>query len=158
MHLQYEHLIEVNDILNPLVLLLTREQLWRGLVLRAEDPESFVLGLDKCVVLERADNAISRELHFGQARVRDRVVFQPLHSVRYETAPTEEHAGGTLTMTIEEPQENRLFVRFAYLTSLQEDAVESSTRYSEFVKSAYREADLDTVRRIRALFEEGALD
>ncbi|MDR3400652.1 MAG: DUF1857 domain-containing protein, partial [Pandoraea sp.] len=38
-----------------------------------------------------------------------------------------------------------------------EDAATADTRYSEFVKSAYREADIDTIGQIRALAEQGAL-
>ena len=34
--LNFEHLVQVNDPLNPLAETLTREQLWQGLVLRAE--------------------------------------------------------------------------------------------------------------------------
>ncbi|VVE00555.1 hypothetical protein PAQ31011_02118 [Pandoraea aquatica] len=156
--MQYEHLIEVNDLLNPLTFALSRDQLWRGLVLRAEQPEAFVLGLDECTMLERTEDALSRELRFGETVVLDRVVFESMQSVRYETAATDAHAGGTLTMRIEEPNPTHLFVRFTYSTTLQEDAVTADTRYSEFVKSAYREADIDTVRRIRELAEQGALD
>ena len=155
--LQYEHLIEVNDLLNPLAFALTRDQLWRGLVLRAEQPEAFVLGLDQCIVHERTRDTLTRELRFGEAVVRDRVVFDARQSVRYETAATDQHAGGTLTMRIEEPTPTHYFVRFTYSTTLQEDTATADTRYSEFVKSAYREADIDTVAQIRALAEQGAL-
>ncbi|MCI3203825.1 MULTISPECIES: SRPBCC family protein [Pandoraea] len=155
--MQYEHLIEVNDLLNPLTLALTRDQLWRGLVLRAEQPEAFVLGLDECVMHERTENTLNRELRFGETVVLDRVVFDAQQAVRYETAATDAHAGGTLTMRIEEPNPTHYFVRFTYSTTLPEDAATADTRYSEFVKSAYREADIDTVRRIRELAEQGAL-
>ncbi|WP_087689213.1 MULTISPECIES: SRPBCC family protein [unclassified Pandoraea] len=156
--MQYEHLIEVNDLLNPLAFSLSREQLWNGLVLRAEQPANFVLGLDECILHARTDDTLERELRFGQAVVRDRVIFTALQSVRYETAATEQHAGGTLTMAIEEPSPTHYFVRFIYSTTLPEDAATADTRYSEFVKSAYREADIDTIAHIRALAEQGALD
>lgn len=155
--MQYEHLIEVNDLLNPLAFALSREQLWRGLVLRAEQPETFVLGLDKCIVHERSDDTLTRELRFGQTIVHDRVVFDAQQSVRYETAATGQHAGGTLTMRIEEPTPTHYFVRFTYSTTLPDDDATADTRYSEFVKSAYREADIDTVAQIRALAEQGTL-
>ena len=51
--LNFEHLIQINDPLNPLVDSLTPEQLWEGLVLRAEQPQLFVLGLDTCDILSR---------------------------------------------------------------------------------------------------------
>ena len=48
--MKFEHLIEINDPLNPLMDTLTREQLWRGLVLHAESPKLFVPHLDECTI------------------------------------------------------------------------------------------------------------
>jgi hypothetical protein len=44
--LRFEHLVEINDPANPTLEPLTADQLWQGLVLRAESPELFMLGLD----------------------------------------------------------------------------------------------------------------
>ena len=46
--MKFNHLIQINDPLNPLIDSLTREQLWRGLVLRAESPRLFMPHLDDC--------------------------------------------------------------------------------------------------------------
>ena len=35
--MRYEHLVQINDPLMPLLDTLTRNQLWQGLVLRAEE-------------------------------------------------------------------------------------------------------------------------
>ena len=43
--MKFTHLVEINMPDNPLVMKITREQLWRGLVLRAERPTLFVMGL-----------------------------------------------------------------------------------------------------------------
>ena len=48
MHLKFEHLIEVNDLANPLLTPLTREELWFGLLCRAEDARAFLPGLEAC--------------------------------------------------------------------------------------------------------------
>jgi hypothetical protein len=148
--LNFEHLIQINDPLNPFVESMTREQLWEGLVLRAEQPQLFVMGLDSCTILSREGNVLERELHYGQATVRDRVTLQASQSVRYDILPTAEYVGGSLTMTIEQPDELQLFLRFEYATTLpvsttDQDAVQTQ----EIVKSAYRENDIDTVRLIR---------
>lgn len=155
--MQYEHLIEVNDPLNPLLGTLSREQLWRGLVLRAEQPGLFVLGLDECIIHNREDSTLERELRYGQAVVRDRVTLSPMDHVRYETAATDEHVGGSLVMAIEALSETHLFIRFTYSTTLPENNGSNDPRYSEFVKSAYREADIDTVQRIREYAQSGQL-
>lgn len=147
--MNFEHLIQINDPLNPLVEAMTREQLWEGLVLRAEQPQLFVLGLDTCTVLSRTGNTLERELHYGQATVRDRVTLLANESVRYDILATESHVGGSLTMTIEQPDELQLFLRFEYSTTLPVSDEEDARRTQEIVKSAYRESDIDTVRLIR---------
>ncbi|MGH8782506.1 SRPBCC family protein [Paraburkholderia sp.] len=147
--MNFEHLIQINDPLNPFVDTMTREQLWEGLVLRAEQPQLFVLGLDSCTIVSRTESTLERELHYGQATVRDRVTLQPNNSVRYDILATDSYVGGSLTMTIEQPDELQLFLRFEYTTSLPVDESEDARQTQEIVKSAYRESDIDTVRLIR---------
>lgn len=149
--MNFEHLIQINDPLNPLVDSLTPEQLWEGLVLRAEQPQLFVLGLDSCDILSRDGDTMERELHYGQATVRDRVTLTPGSSVRYDILPTADYVGGSLTMAIEQPDSLQLFLRFTYSTTLpeNENATPDERQTQEIVKSAYRESDIDTVRLIR---------
>lgn len=147
--MNFEHLVQVNDPLNPLAETLTREQLWEGLVLRAEQPQLFVLGLDSCTILSHTGDTLERELHYGHATVRDRVTLTPHERVRYDILATEAYVGGSLTMTIEQPDALQLFLRFEYETTLPIPDTEDARQTSEIVKSAYREADIDTVRLIR---------
>lgn len=155
--MKYEHLVEVNDAANPLVAALTREELWFGLLCRAEDPRPFLPGLEACEIVERSETGLSRVLRFGQAVIRDQVSFEAMAWVRFESAATAEHAGGSLTISIEEPQAGALFLRFSYLTTLPEGAGSAEGQYAEFVKSAYRESDIDTVRVIRMIAESSRL-
>lgn len=151
--MNFEHLIQINDPLNPLVEDMTRDQLWEGLVLRAEQPQLFVLGLDSCTILQRTGSTLERELHYGHATVRDRVTLQPKESVRYDIEATPTYVGGSLTMTIEQPDAVQLFLRFEYRTTLptaDDNSSDPDVRQTqEIVKSAYRESDIDTVRLIR---------
>jgi hypothetical protein len=155
--LNFEHLIQINDPLNPLLDPLTREQVWQGLLLRVEKPQLFIAGLDACTILSREGDTIERELNYGAAKVRDRVTLTPSERVRYEIAATDAHVGGTLTMTIEAPDELQLFLRFQYATTLPEPSGTDDRQTSEIVKSAYREADIDTVRLIRQFAHGGQL-
>ena len=55
-------------------------------------------------------------------------------------------------MTIEQPDDLQLFLRFEYRTSLpsaDENVDPDAHQTEEIVKSAYRESDIDTVRLIR---------
>ncbi|MBL8447807.1 MAG: DUF1857 family protein [Zoogloeaceae bacterium] len=155
--MKYEHLVEVNDTTNPLIPVLTREEVWFGLLCRVEDPRPFLPGLLSCEILQRRDHGVDRRLNFGQAVVDDQVVVETLSWIRFESSATAEHAGGSLTITIEEPQEGALFLRFTYATTLADGGSGGDSRYAEFVKSAYRESDIDTVRVIRMIAESSRL-
>ena len=149
--MKFEHLIEINDPRNPMIPLLTRDQLWQGLMYRAEDAVPFLPGLEDCIILERGDCMLLRRLDFGKAAIEDRVTWSRFEWMGFEVARTDSHAGGTLTITIEEPEEDHLFLRFAYATTLGEIANDEDAAYAEFVKSAYHESDIETVRVIRTL-------
>ncbi len=155
--MNFEHLIQINDPLNPLLDPLTREQVWQGLMLRVERPQLFVAGLEDCTILSRDGDTIERELDYGVTTVRDRVTLTPTERVRYEIAATDSHVGGTLTMTIEAPDDLQLFLRFQYSTTLPEAHGSDDRQTNEIVKSAYREADIDTVRLIRQFAHTGQL-
>jgi hypothetical protein len=149
--MQFSHLIQINDPFNPLIDTLSREQLWRGLVLRAENPLLFVLALDGFEIVERGDNMLVRELHFGKLTLRDRVTFEPMKQVRYEIEAAGDSSAATLVMTIEEPEPEQLFVRFDYETLPGGTAAPMDEFYGSFAKQAYVEADIDTVSTIRRL-------
>lgn len=155
--MRYEHLVQINDPGNPLVPSLSRGQLWFGLLCRAEDPLPFLPGLEACVIVAREPSRLERELRFGNVTVRDAVSLLPQVSVRFDTLATAEHAGGSLTISIEEPEAERFFLRFVYETSLGDAADAEAAGYMEFVKSAYHESDIDTVRVIRQIAEDGRI-
>ena len=155
--MNFEHLIQINDPENPLVVPLTRQQLWHGLLHRVEDPVPFLPGLESCVILERQAHELLRQLNFGQAEIRDRVTLADMHWVRFDILPSETHAGGSLTITIEEPEAGSLFLRFAYRTTLAVNPNSEERAYIEYVKSAYHQSDVDCVRLIRTLAAGGLI-
>jgi hypothetical protein len=143
---EFEHLLEVNEAAAPV---LTRELLWFGLLCRAEDARPFLPGLDSCRIIARSERELVRELHFGAAVIRDRVILGAPDWIRFESEATAEHAGGSLTISIED-QGGVLLLRFRYQTSLNE-AGSADANYADFVRSAYRQSDLDTLNVIREL-------
>lgn len=153
--MNFEHLIQINDPENPLVAPLTRDQLWQGLCHRIENPVPFLPGLESCTILERQASELLRELDFGPATIQDRVTLLERHWVRFDIIPSEAHAGGSLTITIEEPEPGFLFLRFAYQTTLASNPNSEDRAYIEYVKSAYHQSDIDCVRLIRTLAAEG---
>jgi hypothetical protein len=156
--MKFVHVVRTNDPSNPLDEPLSREQLWRGLMWRTERPQESMPQLNSCRIVARGESLLARELDFGSFTVRDRVRVEPMQQLVYETQATDDVRAGTLTITIEEPTPGELQVRFAYDVSRvrkEDDATE--TMYDGFLKSAYLEADIDSMRRIRARADAGKL-
>lgn len=157
MPMRFEHLVQINDPLNPLIDTLSREQLWRGLVRYVEKPVAFVQGLDRGTIVARGDYTLARELQFGRHVVRDKVTLEPEWRIRIDTRASSEMPAGTLTLTVEEPVEDLLFVRFVYETFPQGHAP-APKEYQAVMKDAYKAAGIDVIHRIRQLAEQGVLD
>ena len=155
--MNFEHLIQINDPENPLIAPLNRSQIWEGLVHRIENPMPFLPGLESCTIIERQGNELLRELNFGPAVIQDRVTLAEAQWVRFDIQPSPTHPGGSLTITIEEPQPAFLFLRFAYRTTLASDPNSEERAYIEYIKSAYHQSDVDCVRLIRTLAAGGSL-
>ena len=156
--MKFEHLIEINDPLNPLIDALTIKQLWNGLVLSAESPKLFVPHLDECVIDERTAHGFRRRRRFGELVVEDRVVLEPMRQLRYEVEPQQDISRQSLTVTIETPTADTLYVRFQYQDDHDAATDAANAMYDEFRKSAYQESDIDIIRVLRDLAAQGRLD
>jgi len=154
---KFEHVVIVNEPDNPLLEDISREELWFGLLCRVENPAPFLPGLEGCSVLDRRGDELLRELDFGELKIRDRVTLVPMESVTFEAERTAEHAGGTLTIRIEEPVPEQLVLRFMYATTLQEENDDGPDIIAQLDRSAYHESDIDTVRVIRAIVSSGRM-
>jgi hypothetical protein len=156
--MRFSHLVEINDPLNPLIDPLSREQVWRGLVLRVEMPKRFVPWLDGCEVSKREDETLERVLHYGDTAIRDQVRFYALQSVHVHVPRQGDITVADLVMSIEEPGPGRLFVRFEYDDHAGDEAGEAEVMVNQFRRSAYQESDIDTIRTIREMAADGLLD
>jgi len=156
--MKFEHLIEINDSKNSLFPIFSREQLWNGLVLRAEFPKLFLTNLDECTITSRDIDGLTRDLHFGELTIHDRVHFDFLNYVHYQVPQQGEIPGSSLRMTIEEPAPLALFVRFNYDSGHTKAEDRENATYNEFRRSAYVEADIDTIKILREMHSMGRLN
>lgn len=156
--MKFEHLVEINDLTNPAILVITREQLWRGLILRAESPKLFVDYIDECSITERSEVTMSRKLRYGELRIEDQVSFVHQEHVHYDVPAQKDIPQSSLRMSIEEPAPDALFVRFVYDSGHSAEQDAENEMYNAYRRSAYEEADVDTIRLIRELAEAGRLD
>lgn len=157
--MHFEHVIQVNDLSNPMAVTVSRQALWRGLLRRAERPQDFMPDLAHGEVLARDQDGFERMVQLGTLQVRDRVTLQHEHSLRHDTAAGDGYPASTLTITIEEPEPLSLFVRFVYQSALPEQAPPGSeVDYVAYLKSAYRQMDSDAIALVRQLAAAGELD
>lgn len=156
--MRFEHLVEINDLARPDLVVLTREELWRGLVVRAERPELFLPSLGGAPSLSRTESGLVRVLTFGDVRVTDEVRFTRGVAIHYEVPAQGEIPRSSLSMSIEEPEPGRFFVRFVYedAGATLADSAEAAA-FEHARRSAYEAADVDTVATIRWLVESGEL-
>ncbi|MGV8897664.1 MAG: SRPBCC family protein [Burkholderiaceae bacterium] len=156
--MKFSHSIDINDPQNPSITPLTRQQLWLGLVLRAEAPKLFMPHLDQCTVFDPIENTVLRELHFGDLIIRDCVTYYILQQVHYAIAEQGDIAASSLIMRIEEAPSGALSVLFEYDNGHDEAPDAANAMYDDYRRSAYFAADTDTIEIIRELAAQGALN
>jgi hypothetical protein len=155
--MEFNHLIEINQPLLSLVDVLTHAQLWQGLVLRAEMPKLFVPYLDGCTISARSETGFARALQYGDLVINDVVTLSAPNQILYSVPAQKDIPASSLTVTIEEPQPDVFYVRFAYDDGQSEAADSVDAFYNEYRRSAYEEADIDTIRLIRQMVQDGQL-
>ena len=156
--LEFEHIVQVNDLANDNVTDITRSQLWLGLVLRARNPEKFNPGLE-CSSRQVAKNEFMRTIEVGQTSFCEHVVLYPEDKIRTSTVEDIEQISAESEARIEEPEEGYLFVRFRYKRELQKgDVIEDGVDVGEHLKAAYVQVDRDAVAMIRMLAESKLFD
>jgi Acetylaranotin biosynthesis cluster protein L len=131
--------------------MLTRTQLWEGLMLRARRPDRFNDSL-KVTNKEYGEDEFERIIETGGLTFHERVMFYPDGRIHTETMEEYEQIHAQSTTQLEEPEEGYLFVRFSYRRELEED---NSVDVGEHLKSAYLQIDRDAIALIRMLAESG---
>jgi len=74
--------VQVND--DPDAPQLDQDQVWHGLLLKANDALPFVPQMESCHVLERGDGWLVRDILLKGVPLRERVTFEPKRRVAFE--------------------------------------------------------------------------
>ncbi len=148
--------VAVND--DPQQPRLSRGDVWRGLVLKADNALPFVPQMTRCEVLERGDNWLVRDITFRGEDARERVSLFPEERVHFERVqgPTR----GTIDNEILEDERGELQLRFAFALEADGLAPRSPEEKEHFgaTEAAYLNAvnaTLDAIRRV--VREQGAV-
>lgn len=153
--LEFEHIVQVNDLRNRAITPITRSQLWQGLVLRARSPEKFNHAL-QCDSDELIDNKFKRIIKAGQTNFCEQVVLYPEQKISTKTAGNLDQINAQSIVSIEEPDTGSLFVRFHYKREL--DNSDTHLDVDAHLKAAYVQLDCDAVALIRILAESELSD
>ena len=148
--MKFEHLVEINDFLNPLVESLTREALWKGLLHSAEEPGEYLAAIDEAKIVAREPDGFDRELHFGSTVIHDHVRLAPLQEIEIRSVATPTIPAARRAMRIEEPAPGELFVRFVY-EQFPQGHPPLTPEVAQALKNAWLQADRDLIARIRLL-------
>lgn len=135
---------------------LDREQLWAGLVRKAEDPVPFVPAITRCRVLSRTEDGLVREILLRGARVRERVTFFPRDAVRFDrlSGPVL----GTIWNRIEVAEDGACSLRFTFeLDALWLSAGSAEERaYAAMMSASYLRAIETTIAETRRMTRRSA--
>lgn len=153
--LEFEHIVQVNDLSDTTVTPLTRHQLWQGLLLRARHPDKFNQSL-QCQTEPVSENEFTRYIQAGQTLFCEQVILSPEKKICTKTIGAESIMDAESTARIEEPEKDALFVRFSYRRQLEPD--DGEVDVGEHLKSAYVQIDRDAIAMIRVLAESELFD
>jgi len=149
--LEFEHIIQVNDLTEEDLPILTRSQLWEGLLLRARRPDTFNSSL-RVTNNEYAQDEFERIIEAGEHIFHERVILYPDERIHTQTMEEYDQIDAESVTQLEEPEVGYLFVRFTYRREVEE---EGSVDVEEHLKSAYLQTDRDAIALIRSLAESG---
>ena len=74
----FEHIVQINDLTKPELPVLTRFQVWEGLVLRARRPDKFLVGVDDYEILDQGPAYLKRSLQLPGLHVVDWYAMSPV--------------------------------------------------------------------------------
>src|SRR5438270_10907285 len=104
--------VPVNDRGDPDIPVLNRDQIWKGLELKAENALPFVPKMTKCDTIERGDNYLVRDIVFRGDPARERVTFYPKQMVQFDRLSG--NSLGTINNDIEEDSKGELSLRLTF--------------------------------------------
>jgi hypothetical protein len=150
--------VPVNDKADPNIPVLNRDQVWKGLELKAENALPFVPKMTKCDTIERGDNYLVRDIVFRGEPASERVTFYPKRMVQFDRLSGS--TLGTIKNEIEEDASGELSLRFTF--SLEKEGIPPGSSeeqaYATQMEGDYLGAVQATLSAIRKWVKEGTLE
>ena len=133
---------------------LTRDDVWQGLLLKAENALPFVPAMTRCEVIERTDDTIVRTIEFRGQEFGERITFTPQRQVRFER--THGPVLGTIRNDLDEDEHGGLRLRFSFDLELAgvEPGSKEEQDYEATMKDDYLKAAAATLAAVRRMVLE----
>ena len=136
---------------------LSRAQIWRGLLLKAEDPVPFLDAMSACRIVDRGENWLIRDFTLRSEEMQERVTFKPEERVTFER--TKSSAMGTILNEIITLDDNRLALRFTFTLDVNglADGSPEEAEFAEQMSQSYFQGVRSTLVEIRRQVRSGKL-
>jgi Domain of unknown function (DUF1857) len=136
---------------------LTRSLVWRGLVMKAENPLPFVPVISSCKVLERHTDGLTREIVDKGDTIAEVVTFEPERVVKFER--TSGRVLGTILNEIIEDEHGDLALKFTFTLTVEGMEADSAEEqeFAGQMEHGYLMAVAATLKAMRRLAKNNAL-
>jgi Domain of unknown function (DUF1857) len=136
---------------------LTRSLVWRGLMMKAENPLPFVPVISSCKVLERRTDGLTREIVDKGDTIVEVVTFEPEHVVKFER--TSGRVLGTILNEIIEDEHGDLALKFTFTLTVEGMEADSAEEqeFAGQMEQGYLMAVAATLKAMRKLAKNNAL-
>lgn len=136
---------------------LTPDQVWRGLVMKAENAVPFVAAMEHCRILERYGDGFLREIVLRGVRMTERITLTPPVEVYFKRIDAQGHDGWVSNLISESDRGLMLTFTFAVgFPGVAANSVEERRRGDE-VKASYLRAVDSTLAAVRQLVRDNQL-
>jgi Domain of unknown function (DUF1857) len=152
---QASRTIKVNE--DPHETRLDRSLVWRGLVMKAENPLPFVPVISSCKVIERRADGLVREIVDKGDSIREVVTFNPERLVKFQR--TSGRVLGTILNEIIEDADGDLALKFTFTLTIDNVAAGSAEEkeFAAQMEDGYLMAVRATLKAMRKLAAEKVL-
>ena len=131
---------------------LTREQVWEGLVQKVLDAKKFVVGMSQCDVIERKDNVILREVTFNGMQSRELITLHEPVKCQFER----QDGTGWIDNVLSD-LDGELILTFTFglnFPGIEQGSAEEKA-HGDNVRGAYIGAVASTISQVRDLATSG---
>ena len=143
--------VPVNEPGEPI---LSRQDVWQGLIMKANNALPYVPQMKKCEVVERGEGWLLRDILLGEEPLREKVTFEPERRVIFERVAGNEP--GRIENTLGEDERGNLTLTFSFSLTRKglEGNPEAEKKHFAPMEGMYLNAVASTLAAVRRMVQE----